>query len=96
MKPTNTNPTKPGELISDYARDTLRALPFLLGLLFAARAEARAYADPGTGALLWQMLAAGFVGAMFYVRKFTTWFKRQPPESGSGAGSETGSASERD
>jgi hypothetical protein len=63
---------------ADYARDTLRALPFLLGLLIATRGEARAYTDPGTGALLWQMLAAGFVGAMFYVRKFTKWFRRTP------------------
>ncbi len=86
MKPTN--PMKPGALITDYTRDTLRALPFLLGLLFAARAEARAYADPGTGALLWQMLAAGFVGAMFYVRKFTKLFNRRPPKSQSGAETE--------
>ncbi len=51
------------------------ALPFLLGLLLATSGEAKAYADPGSGALIWQMLAAGFVGFMFYIRKFTTWFK---------------------
>jgi hypothetical protein len=39
--------------------------------------EASAYADPGTGALLWQMIAAGFVGLLFYFRKFTSWFGRK-------------------
>jgi hypothetical protein len=28
------------------------------------------YTDPGSGVLLWQILAAGVVGSMFYVRKF--------------------------
>jgi hypothetical protein len=55
--------------------DTLRALPFVLGLLFVTRGEASAYTDPGTGTLIWQMVAAGFIGLMFYLRKFTTWFK---------------------
>ncbi len=61
----------------EWLRDSLRALPFLLGLLFVFRQEARAYTDPGTGALIWQMLAAGFVGLMFYFRKFTSWFKKK-------------------
>jgi hypothetical protein len=39
--------------------------------------EANAYTDPGTGALLWQMMAAGFVGVLFYLRKFTTWFGKK-------------------
>jgi len=39
--------------------------------------EARAYADPGTGAMVWQLLVAGFLGAMFYFRRFTTWFKNK-------------------
>ena len=29
-----------------------------------------AYIDPGSGALVWQALVAGFVGAAFYFRKF--------------------------
>ena len=28
------------------------------------------YVDPGSGALLWQMILAGFFGAAFYFRKF--------------------------
>jgi hypothetical protein len=35
--------------------------------------DAYAYVDPGSGALLWQMLVAGVVGAFFSVRRF---FKR--------------------
>jgi len=37
------------------------------------------YTDPGSGVLLWQMLAAAAVGAMFYVRKILAFFtgKRQ-------------------
>jgi hypothetical protein len=40
----------------------------LLSVLWAGRAEA--YVDPGTGALLWQLLLATFVGFFFYVRRF--------------------------
>jgi hypothetical protein len=29
-----------------------------------------AYVDPGSGALVWQMLAATAVGVLFYFRKF--------------------------
>jgi len=28
------------------------------------------YADPGSGALIWQLLVASFVGILFYVRSF--------------------------
>jgi hypothetical protein len=46
-------------------------------LLFATERQAMAYTDPGTGALIWQALVAGFVGLLFYVRRFTTWFKKR-------------------
>jgi hypothetical protein len=61
--------------------DAMRGLPFLLALLVAGEKEARAYTDPGSGALVWQMVAAGFVGVLFYVRKFTMWFKRKKKDS---------------
>ena len=48
---------------------------FLLSL--ATERQAAAYADPGTGAMLWQLLAAAAVGATFYVRKVTSWFRRK-------------------
>jgi O-antigen/teichoic acid export membrane protein len=50
---------------------------WLLALGFLTVREANAYTDPGTGALLWQMLAAGLVGVMFYFRKFTNWFGKK-------------------
>ena len=28
------------------------------------------YTDPGSGALIWQLLVASFVGGLFYVRSF--------------------------
>ena len=33
------------------------------------------YTDPGSGALLWQVVAAGVFGAMFYVRKIFAFFR---------------------
>ncbi len=51
---------------------------FLLALaMFATEREARAYADPGSGALIWQMLAGVFVGIGFYFRRLTSWFKNR-------------------
>ena len=43
-------------------------------LVFACEREAWAYTDPGSGALLWQMLAAAFFGLAFYLRKLKNWF----------------------
>jgi hypothetical protein len=57
--------------------DALLGLPYVLGLLVACEHRAEAYTDPGSGALIWQMLAAGFVWLMFYVRRFTGWFRRK-------------------
>jgi hypothetical protein len=54
---------------------------FIFGLLVSTEPKASAYTDPGTGTLMWQMLAAGFVGAMFYFRKFTSWFKSKNSEN---------------
>jgi hypothetical protein len=56
-------------------RDLLLGVPVLLLLLFASEREARAYTDPGSGALIWQMLVAGFVGMAFYFRRFATWLR---------------------
>jgi hypothetical protein len=35
-----------------------------------------AYTDPGSGSLILQMVFAGFVGALFYVRRIGSWIKR--------------------
>ena len=51
---------------------------FLVALaMFATEREARAYTDPGTGALIWQMMVAGIVGVGFYFRRITGWFRNR-------------------
>lgn len=53
-------------------------LPALCAVaVILAEMPAAAYTDPGSGALLWQVLVAGFVGAMFYFRRFTRWVRRK-------------------
>lgn len=61
----------------------LQILIPVLVLLLADVKEAKAYADPGTGAMIWQLLSAAFVGAMFYCRRFLTSIKRRrKPDQG--------------
>jgi len=51
---------------------------FLLVLIsFGTERAANAYADPGSGMLIWQMLLAAIAGGLFYVRRFTSWFKNR-------------------
>jgi hypothetical protein len=58
-------------------RNVVKVL-FLVALaMFATEREARAYADPGSGALIWQMLAGVFVGIGFYFRRITSWLKKR-------------------
>jgi hypothetical protein len=33
------------------------------------------YTDPGTGAMLWQLLAAAFIGGAFYFRQYAAKMK---------------------
>lgn len=49
----------------------LRGWPWLLlpAALWLFAAPAYAYADPGTGILIWQLLLAGISGALFYLRR---------------------------
>lgn len=46
-------------------------------LMFGTERPALAYTDPGSGALIWQMLVALFAGGLFYFRRFTFWFKNR-------------------
>jgi hypothetical protein len=54
---------------------TLLVVPLLL----ATPARASAYADPGTGAFLYQAAYAAFLGGSFYLRKLLDglWHKRK-------------------
>ena len=55
----------------------LRVLLLVAVFAFGFETEAKANTDPGSGALIWQLLVAGFVGSMFYIRRITDWFKRK-------------------
>jgi hypothetical protein len=55
----------------------LRAMLLVALAMFATEREAHAYTDPGTGALLWQMMVAGLVGVGFYFRRITAWWKKK-------------------
>jgi hypothetical protein len=53
-------------------------------LLLAVPQKAFAYVDPGGGAMVWQLLAATFLGALFYARKIalrirSLWEKPENP-----------------
>jgi len=51
--------------------------------IWGAESQLHAYIDPGSGALIWQAIVAGFVGAGFYFRRFFGRFfsrnRRQDP-----------------
>lgn len=53
----------------------------ILAILYITEKDALAYADPGSGALIWQMIVASMVGALFYFRKFLsklrTWGRKK-------------------
>jgi hypothetical protein len=55
-----------------------RALLLLVPLLLATPSRASAYADPGTGAFVYQAAYAAFLGGSFYLRKILDrfWPKR--------------------
>jgi hypothetical protein len=57
----------------------IASLLCLLALLLASPSRASAYADPGTGAFVYQAIYAAFVGGAFYFRKFIgrIWQKRK-------------------
>jgi len=50
-----------------------RIVGVLLLLGYACEQPAKAYADPGTGGMFYQILVAGFIGGLFRIRKLTRW-----------------------
>ena len=53
----------------------LRLVGLTVIIAIGAEQEIQAYTDPGSGALIWQMAVAGFVGSLFYVRRFVSWLR---------------------
>jgi len=53
-----------------------RLLLICVGVLLVAQVPVHAYADPGSGSLILQMLLAASFGVMFYLRKIIGWFRR--------------------
>ena len=65
---------------------TIRAFLTLLELaagivlvLCLTEQPAKAYADPGSGAVLWQIFFASLVSIGFHFRKLRTWFASRWP-----------------
>lgn len=59
-------------------KGTVPRLALLLpvsALILATPKPAHAYVDPGSGAMLWQLLAAGVIGSLFYVRRVFKWLR---------------------
>jgi hypothetical protein len=48
----------------------LKVLLLLMPLLLVSPAKAYGYADPGTGAFVYQAAYAAFLGGTFYLRRF--------------------------
>jgi hypothetical protein len=70
------------------ASSRLDVVVLTLLALWGAEPALHAYIDPGSGALIWQAIVAGFVGAAFYFRRFFNRFfsrdRRQDPPADSG------------
>ena len=56
--------------------NSTRIVVFFLAFAFSLQ-QAQAYADPGSGALLWQALMGAAVGFMFYFRRIVKWFEKK-------------------
>jgi hypothetical protein len=62
----------------------------LMALALATSATAHAYVDPGTGAMIIQMIGAAAAGALFYFRSARDWLaarfgRRRPAGDGDDA-----------
>jgi len=60
-----------------FGSNVVRTVFLVAILAIAMERQAKAYTDPGTGALLWQMLVAVFAGGLFYCRKITFWLRNR-------------------
>lgn len=73
-----------------------KILILTLVLLIVGETQVHAYTDPGSGALLWQILVASLVGVMFYLRRIIAWVRGLKSRRGlaSGVGSHPGDTNE--
>ena len=53
---------------------TAKGKALLAIFVIAPLHSAQAYIDPGSGALVWQLLLAGAVGCLFYIKRIYFWF----------------------
>jgi hypothetical protein len=49
----------------------------VLALLLVAVVPLKAYADPGSGLMVWQIAGAFFLGCVYQVRKFLIRFRKR-------------------
>ena len=47
----------------------------LLVALLGIPMPAKAYVDPGSGALIWQIFASAAIGSLFFIRRFLAWLR---------------------
>lgn len=66
-------------MTTTYLRRLTMALLVIAPLLLATPSKALAYADPGTGAFVYQAAYAAFLGGTYYLRRFLDrfWGKRK-------------------
>jgi len=59
-----------------------RIVSLLVLMMLVTEQDARAYTDPGTGTMMWQLAFAAVAGVAFYFRRITSWFKtRKGPKA---------------
>jgi hypothetical protein len=65
--------------LSSFFLGAIKAVVLLLPLLLVTPSRAFGYADPGTGAFVYQAAYAAFLGGSFYLRKLLNrlWGKRK-------------------
>ena len=66
-------------MTSNHFRKLTLAMLLVAPLLLATPSQAFGYADPGTGAFVYQAAYAAFLGGTFYLRRFLDrfWSKRK-------------------
>lgn len=75
------------KLLADKLSQMLRTAGVAGGLMLATTVDAHAYVDPGTGAMIIQVVGALVAGTLFYFRQIrqmiSAWFARLTSRSDS-------------